>query len=90
MFNLFAKIVNRTRTDLYRGRGIVAPGHHHLLITIHQSSIDRIHLLSSSSVPVGSHSRGAIMPKPTEIFERGITGFGITVITMLRLGCLKS
>ena len=43
-----------------------------------------------SFVLVGSHSRGAIMPKPTEIFERGITGFGIPVITMLRLGCLKS
>ena len=89
MFNLFAKIVNRTRTDLYRGRGIVAPGHHHLLITIHHHpSISNPSVLSS--VLVGSHSRGAIMPKPTEIFERGITGFGIPVITMLRLGCLKS
>ena len=61
--NLFAKIVNRTRTDLYRGRGIVAPGASSPAHLHPSSSIDRIHLLSSS-VLVGSRAAPSCQSRP--------------------------
>ena len=83
-----AKIVS-TRTDCTEAAASSRQG----IITCSSPSII-IHRsypsVLSSSAGLSAHSRGAIMPNPTEIFERGITGFGITVITMLRLGCLKS